>query len=421
MGLWRQAFSAGGARMWSLAISVTILAISSRILGEDGRGEFAASFAWAMVGSSVLFLSLGQVALHESVERGRDAAWRDRLLSTLGAFAVAFTLLGWALAAGIWFLTSGDAFKPLPGDVLMFGLFLLPFLIWEQYGSALLAMRDRVDIYNRAQILGRSLALLCTTALLLAGAGVLGLLIGLLIGQAWVALRGVRHLSGARRPPRPSGPLARTLLAGGVKLHISTVATVAITSVDVLIVAHYLGTEEAGAYQLATQLLYALTVIPQAMTLIVYGRVSASGVQEAWEEQRQIVAAAMLIVIGLSAAMVLAAPVVIDVIAGSGFRDSVDVFRIVVAGSAGFALSALMAPQWIGRGLFGLASVLTLLIASANVTANLILVPREGLDGAAIVVVGTGALMLLANAVLAIHCERRRPGSAPTPSGTTAS
>lgn len=402
-------FGAGGARVWSLMISFAVLAISSRVLGEDGRGEFAASLSWAMLGSSILYMSLGQVALHQSIERGRDTEWRGRVLSTLGSLAIGLSLLGWSVAAIAWFVTSGEAFKPLSGGILAMGLLLVPLLIWEQYGSALLAIENRVDIYSRAQILGRSLTLICATALLLVGAGVEGLLVGLLIGQGWVALCGVRHLSRNRRPPRPSGRLARALLASGLKLHLSAVATVTITSADVLIVAHYLGTDDAGAYQLATQLLYALTVIPQAVTLIVYGRVSAAGAQVAWEEQRQIVVATLLIVTALSAIMVVAAPLVIDVIAGSGFRDSVDVFRIVVTGSAGFALSALMAPQWIGRGLFGLASALTLLIAAANVTANLILVPGEGLDGAAIVVLGTGALMLLANAGLAIHCERGRP------------
>jgi O-antigen/teichoic acid export membrane protein len=79
----------------------------------------------------------------------------------------------------------------------------------------------------------------------------------------------------------------------------------------------------------------------------------------------------------VSAVAWIAAPTIIDVVAGGGFEDSVDVLRIVVLASIGYALSAIMAPQWIGRGLFGLASGLTVRVAVLNVAANLILIPRE--------------------------------------------
>ena len=407
-GIWRQVVNAGGARLWSVAMSVVVLAISARVLGEAGRGEFAAVFAWAMLVSSVLYLSLGQVGLHDGIGRKRDAVWRGRLFGTLVAFTLGASVVGWLAAAGLWLLTDGDAFRPIGADVLAVGMLLLPVLIWEQFGSALLAMEQRVDIYNRAQVVGRSIAVLCVSVLLAAGAGIHGLLVGILLGQAWVAMRGATYLRRTSERVRPSAAYARHLISRGLKLHLSVVATMLIASADVLIVAHQLGAESAGSYQLAIQLLLALTVLPQAATLIVYGRVASAGAQEAWEEHRRIVAAALLAVGLLSAAGWLAAPVIVDVVAGSNFDDSVGVFRVVVLASLGYSLSALMAPQWIGRGLFGLASALTVSVAALNVTANLILIPREGLQGAAAVVVGTSILMLLANAVLALHCERNR-------------
>ncbi len=407
-GVWRPVIAAGGARLWSLGVSVLILAVSARALGEVGRGEFASVFTLALLASSVLYLSLGQVGLHDARDLGSEPTWRGRLLSTLAVFTVAVSILAWLGVAALWLITDGDAFKPLGPGLLSVGLLLLPVLVWEQFGSALLAMHDRVDIYNRAQIVGRSISLVAAIILLTLGTGVYGLLLSVLAGQAFVALRGIAFLSRASPRARPSRSYASHLVRRGLRLHLSAVATVLIASADVLIVAHQLGARAAGSYQLATQLLLALTVVPQAATLIVYGRVVSEGAQPAWEQQRRIGAAALALVVVLSTIAWIAAPTLIDIVAGAGFDDSVGVFRIVVIAALGFSLSAIMAPQWIGRGLFGLASGLTVAVATLNVTANLIVVPRAGLHGAAFVVVGTSAAMLVINGALAIRCERER-------------
>jgi O-antigen/teichoic acid export membrane protein len=406
--IWRQVINAGGARLWSLAMSVLILAVSARALGEAGRGEFAAVFAWATITSSVLYLSLGQVGLHDAIGRERDPVRRGRLLSTLAAFALSASVVGWLTAGTLWLITDGQAFRPIGPAVLAVGLLLLPVLIWEQFGSTLLAMEQRVDIYNRAQVIGRSIAAISVGLALALGAGIYGLLLGILAGQAWVALRGVTYLLGTSERIPPSAAYARHLISRGLRLHLSAVATVLIASADVLIVAHQLGAASAGSYQVAIQLLLALTVLPQAATLVIYGQVASGGAQGAWEEHRRVAAAVLITVAGLSVLAWLAAPIIIGIVVGHGFHDAVGVFRIVVVAAVGYSFSALMAPQWIGRGLFGLASGLTVGLATMNVAANLILIPREGLDGAAAVVVGTSVLMLAANGLLAVHCERNR-------------
>ena len=71
------------------------------------------------------------------------------------------------MIAGFWFISDGDAFRPVGPGILAVGLLLLRLLIWEQYGSSLLAMIERVDIYNRAQVVGRSMSLVAAAILLL--------------------------------------------------------------------------------------------------------------------------------------------------------------------------------------------------------------------------------------------------------------
>jgi O-antigen/teichoic acid export membrane protein len=308
----------------------------------------------------------------------------------------------------VFAISGGAAFKPISLGVLALSLGLVPFLIWEQYGSALLAVAGRLQIYNGAQAIGRSLGVAAVAGLLWAGAGVYGVVLGTLFGQAIVAARGIGRLVGLSDRVRPSRVLATRLLRGGVRLHLSAVGTVLITSADVLLVGHYRGATAVGTYQLATQALYALLLLPQAATLVIYERMAEQGPQAVWEVQRRVVfvvLAAVGALAGLGAAL---APALVHLVAGSRFAGAAGLLQIVLLAAPGFAFSALMAPQWIGRGLFGVASAITVVIGVVNIAANMILVPRFGAHGAAATLVGTALVMSVPNVYLAVRCQQAR-------------
>jgi O-antigen/teichoic acid export membrane protein len=356
----------------------------------------------------MLYLSLGQVALHDVAGERPGKAWYGTAVGTLLAAALALSVVGWAVALSLFAVTGGDAFKPISLGILVLSLGLLPFLIWEQYGSALLAIAGRLRVYNRAQAVGRSIGVAAVAVLLWAGAGVPGVIVGTLVGQVIVAGGGIRGLAALGDGLRPSRALAAKLIGGGARLHLSAVGTVLITSADVLIVGHYRGAAAVGAYQLATQALYALMLMPQAATLVIYEHMAEQGPQAAWEVQRRVVLVVLVAVVGLAGLGAAGAPVLVHLVAGNGFAGAAGLLRVVLLAAPSFALSALMAPQWIGRGLFGTASALTVLSGAANVVANVILVPRFGPDGAAATLVGTALLMFAPNAYLAFRCERAR-------------
>ena len=68
-------------------------------------------------------------------------------------------------------------------------------MIWEQYGSALLQALERLDIYNRFQVYGRTLAVVLVVALVAgAGLGVEGVLTANIVGQLLVAAGGLMFL-----------------------------------------------------------------------------------------------------------------------------------------------------------------------------------------------------------------------------------
>src|SRR4029079_11183493 len=92
---------------------------------------------------------------------------------------------------------------------------------------------------------------------------------------------------------------------------------------------------------------------------------------------------------------------------GAPFAPSIPIFRILLLSVVGSTMSIVMASQWIGRGLFVQAAVLTVAVGALTVLANYLVVPRFGMQGAAWVTVGTYSVSIVGNGAMAIWVEMR--------------
>jgi O-antigen/teichoic acid export membrane protein len=401
------------ARLWSALSALALLAMTARALGPDGRGIIAAATAWTLLYSTLGFLSLGQVALHLAAQE-RGNAWLPPVLGTLIGLTFVLSALGWAVAGVAFAVTSGDLYKPLTAVTVSLAFLMLPFSIWEQYGSALLMAVNRLDVYNRAVIIGRAVTLLLAVLALVLDTGVYGILVAMLIGQAIVALRGARHLiTTAERKPRVARLTGRKLLGGGLKLHANAVGAFMLTSTDVLVISHYRGAAETGVYQLSTALLTGILILPQAAAWVLYARIADTGAVAAWAEHRRVLVGVSAIMVGVGAVTAVASPYVLPAIVGPGFAESVTLLQILLLALPALTMSAVLAPQWVTRGLFLQVSAITVALGLLNLIGNLLLVPQYGAYGSAWSTLATSVGILAANAWMAVRCERewrtRRP------------
>jgi PST family polysaccharide transporter len=101
-----------------------------------------------------------------------------------------------------------------------------------------------------------------------------------------------------------------------------------------------------------------------------------------------------------------AAPVV-KLVGGTEYASAVAVLQILLLTVIGQTFAVVMAPQWIGRGLFWQASLLTLATGALNVVLNLLVIPRYSMVGAAWVSVVTYLFAMVFNLVFAIRIDRR--------------
>lgn len=420
--LWLTIAHTSGAKIYSTALGVFTLFLTARLLGPEGRGQVAAITTWAGMFGTFAYLSLGQVALHRMAD-DRDQSRFGGLLGSLLLLTIVLSAGGWVVAVGIHLVAPQGAFKGLPLLPLAVGFLALPFFIWEQYGSSLLMGLERLRIYNRFQVLGRTIAV--AAVFVMVGGfrlGVVGVLSANLLGQAIMALGGLGFLFSVAHAKglscKPDRGEIKGLLSGGAKLHLNAIGTFLFTSANVLILNHYHGAAQTGHFQLATQLLAVLTIIPQSASMVIYGKVASLGPNNAWPVNRRLLVQVTLGMIALSVIAALLAPWAIVLMAGERFRPAVTLFQWMLLGVVGMTFSTLMAPQWIGRGYFWQAAALTLLVGSINVVANFLLIPRLGAKGAILAFLGTYAFSILGNGAMALWCglqTRRQAAEAVQP------
>ena len=399
-----------GAQVYSLLVAFVTLTLTARWLGPGGRGTIAAITAWVTLFGTLGHLSVGQVAIHRAtVARGKP--WLASALGSLLLLDGVITTAGWLIVLTLVAFTG--TFRGLSFGALAIGFLALPFYLWEQFASGLLIALDRVAIYNKAVIVGRTVSLVLVIVAWRWNWGVAGVLIAAVIGQAAVSVFGIRFLlreSGAA--PRAELATITGLLKGSLKLHINSVAAFLITSSSILIISHELGSVATGHYNVAVQLIQVLGVVPQAASMVMFSRIVQLGPDAAWVLQRRLVACLLGGMMLLSLLAGLVAPWLIPLVLGEKFVPAIRLFEILLLTVIGTTLGWGMMSQWIGRGMFLQLSLVTTISAVVTVAANLLFVRRFGVEAAAWASVASYVVIVAGQGWIIFRCESsmRRPG-----------
>lgn len=397
------------ARGYGMVLSLGTLFVSARLLGPDGRGEFAAAMAWAALFATLFHLSLGQ-ALQHRLQSAATTPTLGEQMGTLGGLALALALLALAVAAGLYAVTGGALFKGLSPLPLCIAMACVPLLIWEQYASNMLAASAQTGLLNRAQYWGRSIGFLLFFVLVMyLGWGVPGALASQLLGQFLVAVLvalPLWHLAG--RSLRWIRSEVRPLMTSGAVIHMTTVSAFLLDQVSILLINHDLGKREVGFYQLAQQMVTLLLIVPQSALMVIYGGLARATPDAFWPQQRRLAKKVLAAVAGVCLLAYVLAPMMISLVAGHAFDASTAMFRALLPTVLGISLALLMTPQWIGRGLLKLNTFMTIATSVVVVACSYWAIPRYGVDGAIGVRLAAYAVWIpLAQGVFWWWCNRR--------------
>lgn len=406
--IWYRILQTGGAKIYGALLGVLSITVTARVLGPEGRGELVAITTWVTTFATFAYLSLGQVAVHRAAQ-SEGRGWFPSTYHVLLSYAGIMALVAWCVALVMYFSPLQQVFGEITPLWLLLGFVLVPFRIWEQYATSLLQAVERLDIHNRFQVAGSTVGLISTMGLLLLfGFGLEGVLFSNILSQIIIAAGGIallhRMAGGWSRPDRLN---MQYFLHDGLKLHMNAIGTFFITGSDILMLNYYRGAEETAYYQLGVQLIAMLMLLPQAASMVIYGRVSALGPDGAWAVQRKIMLQATLLVAVVAVFAGITANWWIVLFVGEDFAPSIDLFRWLLLASIGMTFSIVMAPQWIGRGFFKMVSVLALFFGGINLLLNWYLIPVYGMYGALTATLITYSVSVIVNGTMALYCNKK--------------
>ncbi len=366
------------ARLLGQAVGTVLTILSARVLAPEGRGEFAAMSAAAVLGAQALNLGLSSsLAVLFSRRRARIGSYRRHLAYLAIAWVTALTALATAL---VWIRPS----NPLAWWPLWVAWVPLQLLGLYQ-GAALVALQDARAL-ARIELAGRCCALvLGGSSLLVLGNALAPFLAAVIAGDALIAILGAWHLArvspGRSARPRRAAAFFSSALRLGLRAYPLLVLSFLLVKSDILVLRLMRGAAETGVYSIASQIVDVALILPSTIGALSLASVVRSPRPAA--ELLRVARPAAVLIVGLALAMLAFGHWAIVLVFGRPFEGAYPALVLLLPGFVCLALQSLLGQYFASRG-FPLFVALYLLVGfAANLTLNLLLIPQFGLLAAA--------------------------------------
>jgi len=383
MSILRQGFGVFVTRIWTAAASLIMGVVIARAFGADGKG----------VASLILLLptllgTFGNAGLH--VANVYFYGKRNAKLADLAANSLWVSLILGLLVCGVsvalYPLVGSRFFTEVPPGYLLTIALLTPALLLYSYFGSLLLATKRVFAFNAVNLAQTTIQLVVVLVAIYGfDAGiesvVYGLVFNLVLGavvnfylifkQSHFGWRFNRALFGESFRYGLKGYLANALQFLNYRS-------------DVLLVSYLLGTVAVGWYSVAVSFAEILWYVPTALGTILFPVVATSTIAVANTTTARVSRQTVLLMTIASAIVALASPWLIPKVFGAEFEPAVNALLVLLPGVLIFSVAKILGNDFSGRGLVVTNSIISGVALVANVALNFVLVPRLGINGAAL-------------------------------------
>jgi O-antigen/teichoic acid export membrane protein len=260
----------------------------------------------------------------------------------------------------------------------------IPGELFFSIGLFALLGRRRIAAYSVVRLMRRLLLLVGVVGAALVAS--LSLDVALIVNLATLVLTALLISWSARRDGvaglRPSAELLREELRFGGRAILGTVAERLQFRADSFIVNAVVGVRATGIYSVTSGLAETLWYVPNALGTVMFSRAvdpKADAGRIAAVLTRTTIAVALVTAIPAFAL----GPRLVRFVYGSAFSDAGVALRLILPGIVAYSVVAVLSRYIVGRGRPGVGTLVLLAGLAMNIVANLILVPRFGINGAA--------------------------------------
>lgn len=379
-----------------LALPILARRLSPTELGVLAIAQTLISLGWTMLGGWLAAAIVRELPAFRV--RGDMQGFRRTLIRAIGI--VAGAVVAFAAVLGLVSIVSSAI-----GQTLGLVIAAVTALALQNIAVSLFAAGLRPKAYALTEVTARVGAMSLGTALVFAGHGVSGYLLGLAVASALIGAVGLT-VAWPRRENhhvRSESPPVRAWLAYGLPASTAAIVLWALIFIDRYLLAAFMDAGAVGIYTLGNTLGDKVVMVPMfafatASTPLLVAAFEASGRPEVERLLKAYTRFVFLVGIPCIAYIAASAKSFVNLVSGlqyEAYAGAATVAPIVAAGSLVFALAGMA-----NTGL-AVARQTKFLVAAAaaglaaNVVANVILIPWIGITGAAIATpIGNAAYLL---------------------------
>jgi len=358
----------------------------ARLLGPGPRGQI--SLCLMALWFAVLFGGLGAevpIVLWSSDRSRKLSEW----LSTV----LLWGLLGSLASAALWWFVysrwHSSVLRGVTPDLAFLVLFSVPFGVLFNF---LISFFNGAERFRERAAVGFLESVASLVGLLIlawffgrdATAALRGNLLGLVVGVALAACLLRRNFRLANWAlPRFDRHNWSGLMVGFYG-NFGNIAAFFNYRLDVFIVNYFLSTTQVGVYAVGVAVSESLWQIPQAVATALFPRTARTLQSGAAAFTCQILRQVCLISVATAALLAVVSPVGIPLFFGARFASSVPVILWILPGTVALALGKVAASDLAGRRKTYYTSIFGILSLVITALLDVLLIPRMGIDGAAL-------------------------------------
>ena len=406
-----------GTRVLVVFVTFATAVVVARELGPTGRGLYAVAATLGAIGAQ-----FGNFGLHASniYFVAKDRTHLPALIGNTLAVVVLSCLV--AALSGILFV-YWPSLSPIHGTLLLLALAFVPISLAYLLIQGLLLGVNEVRAYNNIESLGKILALVLISILVVFHGRSVELFfaataLSVMVTFLW-ALARLRRVSTA--PPKVSWPVFRQSIGIGLRAYTIAFFGFLLLRIDLLMVKYMLGATEAGYYSISQVLAENTMMFPVVIGLLLFPKLSALKERE---EKLQLANKAVLVTAALMLPAVViaafAAGPLISLAFGPSFLPAVAPFAWLMPGTYFLGIETVMVQLLNSEGFPPIIVVAWILDTLINVALNFWAIPHYGITGASIVSSVCYFLMfVVVSAVVWKRNYKKLPAAACVPSFST--
>lgn len=373
------------SKILQLIIGIGSSVIIARTLGPEGKGIYALAIFLPSIIMSFGNFGIGQASIFYLGKK--EFSTKETLKNNI-ILSIIFSLIGILIGLVILFFWGSSLFPDVEKNYLIISLFLIIPNFFSAFINAILLGIQKIKEYNYINIFGSLLFLFFLIIFLITvGLNIKTAIIAVVLSaftKNLIVLFLLKKLFKSFTILKSSNHYFKKVFKYGFKIYFANLIQFFHYKIDLFIINLFLNPFTVGLYSIAVTLAEKVWLIPQSVGLVLFPKISNENNKNNLKNFTPTVCRNVLFITFLGLILLfIFSELIISLLYSRAFLGAVIPLKILTIGILTLSGWKILANDLYGRGKANLNMYINLAAVILNITLNILLIPKYGINGAA--------------------------------------